>query len=75
MVWVAWRMWRDLHHEGRGYGEGESFHPPGRGSPSPRIVAEDELFPQPATVLASELARQGIEVSHPLDGNEEGFVG
>ena len=39
------------------------------------IRRDDELFPQPVGMLTGELTRYGVEVAHPLDGDQEGFVG
>ncbi len=65
----------DLERDGREQGEGQRLQPPAGPPGRLLLVAQDELLPQPAAVLAGELAGEGVEVAHPLDGDEEPLVG
>ena len=54
-------------------GEGERLDHAARGQRR-LVVASQQLFPQSAAVLACELAGKGVEVAHPLYGDQERLV-
>jgi hypothetical protein len=65
----------DLDRGGRRQGEDERLGPPAGRARWRVLIAQDELLPQPAPVLAGELSGQGVEVPHPLHGYEERLIG
>ena len=65
----------DLDRDGRSQGEDERLEPPAGRARRLVLTAQDELLPQSAPVLACELPGQGVEVPHPLHGDEERLVG
>ncbi len=64
---------RDLDRDSGGGGKGEGLDPAARRALR-LVTRQNELFPQSAAVLACELAGQGVEVAHPLHGDQEGLV-
>ena len=65
----------DLDRDGRGRGEDERLEPAARRARRLVVAAQDELLPQSAAVLACELPGQGVDVAHPLHGDQEPLVG
>jgi hypothetical protein len=65
----------DLNRGARGHGEDERLDPPAGRACRLVLIAQDELLPQPAPVLARELSGHGVEVAHPLYGDEERLIG
>ena len=65
---------RDLDRDGRGHGEDERLEPAAGRARRLVVAAQDELLPQPAAVLARELPGQGVDVAHPLHGDQERLV-
>ncbi len=65
----------DLDRDGRSHGEDERLEPAAGRARRLVVTAQDELLPQSAAVLACELPGQGVEVPHPLHGDQERLVG
>ena len=65
----------DLDRDGRGHGEDERLEPAARRARRLVVIAQDELLPQPAAVLACELPGQAVEVPQPFHGDQERLVG
>ena len=60
---------RHLDGHGRSRGEQEGLEPAAR-SARRLVVGCQQLLPEPVAVLACELAGQGVEVAHPLHGDQ-----
>jgi hypothetical protein len=56
----------NLDRERRSRGEDERLEPADRRMRVLVVTAQDELFPQPAAVLARELPGEVVDIPHPL---------
>ena len=65
----------NLDRDSRRRRKGEGLEPAARRTHRIVVGREDELFPQPAAVLACELTGEGVEVAHPFHGDQEPLVG
>ena len=65
----------NLNRDGRGHREDKWLDPAAGRAGRLVLAAQDELFPQPAAVLACELPREGVDVPHPFHGDQERLVG
>ena len=66
---------RDLDRNRRSHGEGERLEPAGWLSRRLFVPSHEELLPEPAAVLARELAGQAIDIPQPLHGDQEPLIG
>ena len=64
----------DLDRDSSGHGEDERLQPTAGRASLLVLAAQDELFPQPAAVLARELPGQGVDVAHPFHADQERLV-
>src|SRR6185312_14891937 len=68
------RQARDLDRDGRSDREDERVDP-ALAEERSLLVRLEELFPEPAAVLARELTGNAVELTHPLHGDEECLIG
>ena len=64
-----------MDDDGRSHGEGEGLEPAGGQSRRLLVASQEELLPEPATVLSRELPGQAVDVPQPLHGDQETLIG